>query len=167
LQGGGGVFSPVVGLYDDVYVVIEGDEEVQKALDGELAEVAAQQLGDIGLADAEQGGGLDLFEAALFHDRVDLEDQLRLDQVLFGVGQAEIFEHVAASDFVSRFAHIVPFAICSGAGNPRKSLRLVPSQITGFTDRSAVIGIAFGIWLYHYIRVETICVPGRNALFIF
>ena len=31
----------MVGLYDDVHVLIEGDEEAQKALDGELAEVAA------------------------------------------------------------------------------------------------------------------------------
>ena len=55
---GGGVFSVVVGLYDDVDVLIEGDEAAQTALHGELAEVAAQHPGDIGLADAEQGGGL-------------------------------------------------------------------------------------------------------------
>ena len=85
---GGGVFSVVVGLYDDVDVLIEGDEEAQKALHGELAEFAAQHFGDIGLADAEQGGGFDLFQAALFHDRIDLEDQLRLDEVFLGVGQA-------------------------------------------------------------------------------
>jgi len=49
---GGSVFSVVVGLYDDLHVLIEGDEEAQRALHGELAEVAAQQFGDIGLADA-------------------------------------------------------------------------------------------------------------------
>jgi hypothetical protein len=38
---GGGVFSVVVGLHDDLHVLIEGDEEAQKALHGELAEVAA------------------------------------------------------------------------------------------------------------------------------
>jgi len=38
---GGGVFSVVVGLYDDLHVLMEGDEESQKALHGELAEVAA------------------------------------------------------------------------------------------------------------------------------
>ena len=110
---GGGVFSVVVGLYDDVHVLIEGDEETQKALHGELAEVAAQHLRDIGLADAEEGSGLDLFQAALFHDRIDLEDQLCLDQVLFGVGQAEVFKYVAAAEFVILLAHIVPLAICS------------------------------------------------------
>ncbi len=41
---GGGVFSVVVGLYDDLHVLIEGDEEAQKALHGELTEVAAQQI---------------------------------------------------------------------------------------------------------------------------
>jgi hypothetical protein len=30
-----------VGFYDDLHVLIEGDEEAQKALHGELAEVAA------------------------------------------------------------------------------------------------------------------------------
>jgi hypothetical protein len=40
---GGGVFSVVVGLYDDLHVLIEGDEEAQKALHGELAEVAARR----------------------------------------------------------------------------------------------------------------------------
>jgi hypothetical protein len=44
---GGGVFSVVVGLHDDLHVLIEGDEEAQKALHGELAEVAAQRLEDI------------------------------------------------------------------------------------------------------------------------
>jgi len=48
----------VVGLYDDVYVLIEGDEEAQKALHAELAEVAAQHPGDVGLAGAEQASGL-------------------------------------------------------------------------------------------------------------
>jgi len=45
---GGGVFSVVVGLYDDLHVLIEGDEEAEKALHGEPAEVSAQHLGDIG-----------------------------------------------------------------------------------------------------------------------
>ena len=31
-----------MGLYDDVHVVIEDDKEAQKALHGELAEVAAR-----------------------------------------------------------------------------------------------------------------------------
>jgi hypothetical protein len=46
-----------------VPVLIDGEEEAQKALHGELAEVAAQHPGDIGPADTEQGGGLDLFHS--------------------------------------------------------------------------------------------------------
>jgi hypothetical protein len=41
---GGGIFSVVVGLYDDLHVLIEGDEEAQKAPRGELAEVAVRGL---------------------------------------------------------------------------------------------------------------------------
>jgi hypothetical protein len=37
-----------------LHVLIEGEEEAQKARHGELAKVAAQHPGDIGLADAEQ-----------------------------------------------------------------------------------------------------------------
>jgi len=40
----GAFFSVVSGLYDDLHVLIEGDEEAQKALRGELAEVAARGL---------------------------------------------------------------------------------------------------------------------------
>jgi hypothetical protein len=36
---GGGVFSVVVGLYDDPHVLIEGDEEAQKALHAALENV--------------------------------------------------------------------------------------------------------------------------------
>src|SRR5260370_871532 len=60
-----------------------------------------------------QGSGLDLFQAALFHDRIDLENQLCLDEVFFGIGQAKVFEDIAASDFVSLLAHIVSLEICS------------------------------------------------------
>jgi len=45
---GRGIPSVVVGLYDDLHVLIEGDEDAQKTLQGKLAEVAAQHLGDIG-----------------------------------------------------------------------------------------------------------------------
>src|ERR1700728_2327484 len=89
-----------VRLYDNLNVLIERNEETQQALYGKLPELPAQHLGDIGLPDAEKLGGLDLFEAALLQEGVDLEDQLRLDQMLRGIWYAKILEHVPASDFV-------------------------------------------------------------------
>ena len=60
-------------FYHDFNILIERHEEAQKTLDGKLPELAAQQLGDIGLAYAEQISRLDLFQTALFDDGVGLE----------------------------------------------------------------------------------------------
>ena len=48
------------------------------------------------LANIEQRGGLGLFHVALFHDGVDLEHQLRLDQMLIRIRHTDILEHIAA-----------------------------------------------------------------------
>jgi len=85
--------------------VAEDHEEAEKALNGELAELAAEHFGDVGLLDAEQSGGLRLFQATAFQDCMDLVDELRLDQVFFGIGDAEVFENVSASHFVSVLLH--------------------------------------------------------------
>src|ERR1039458_3916182 len=53
-------------LYHDVHIVIERHKEAQKALNGKLPKLTMQHLGYIGLADAEQIGGLDLFQATSF-----------------------------------------------------------------------------------------------------
>lgn len=82
-------------------VLIECHQKSQQAFDRELAELAAQHLRYIGLADSEQVSGFHLLKAALLKDRVNLEYKLRFDQVLFGVGYAEVLKHVAASGFVS------------------------------------------------------------------
>src|SRR6202035_5666060 len=105
-------------FYHDFNILIECHEKAQKALDGKLPEIAAQHLGYIGLADSKQIGRLDLFQAALFHERVDLEDKLRLDEMLLRIRNAEILEHIPAAGFVSFFAHgSRPFAICSASLN--------------------------------------------------
>jgi hypothetical protein len=44
---GGSVVSVVVSFYDYLHVLIERQEEAQKALHGELAEVDARHVGDI------------------------------------------------------------------------------------------------------------------------
>ena len=84
-------------LYYDLHILIERHEKTQKALNGKLPEFTAQHLRHIGLTDAEQICGLNLLQTPIFQDRVDLEYKLRLDQVLFRIGNADVFEHVAAS----------------------------------------------------------------------
>lgn len=71
-----------------------------------MTELAAKHFGNVGLFDVEERGGLGLFEASALQDSVDLEDELRLDQVLFGVGDAEVLEDVSASDFVPILFHV-------------------------------------------------------------
>src|ERR1017187_5300905 len=108
--------APVMRLDDDLHILIERHEKAQQALNGKLPELTAQHLGYVGLADAQQIGRLDLFQATLFHERVDLEYKLRLDEMLFRIRRAEILEHVPAADFVSLFAHgSISFAICSAS----------------------------------------------------
>ena len=95
-------------FYRDFNILIECHEKAKKALHRKLPELAAQHLRHIGLADAEKIGRLDLFQSALFHERVDLEDKLRLDEVLVRIPHAEILEHVPAAVFMSLFAHGYP-----------------------------------------------------------
>jgi len=55
------IFRITVRFYRDFNILIECHEKAQQALHGKLPEFTAQHLGDIGLADAEQIGRLDLF----------------------------------------------------------------------------------------------------------
>src|ERR1017187_267165 len=112
------VVSVTMGLYDNLYVLIERHQKTQKTLHGELAEFPAQHLRHVGLADAQQIGHLDLFQAARLSDRVDFEYELRFDQMFFRIRHAEILEHITASDFVSFPAHrSLSSAIRSASGN--------------------------------------------------
>jgi hypothetical protein len=92
-----------VRLDDDLYILIERHEKTQKAFDGEMPKLSAQHLGYIGLADAKQFGRLNLFQAAMLHDGVNFEHQLRLDQVLLGIRNPDIFEHIRTAGFIGLF----------------------------------------------------------------
>ena len=71
-----------MGSHHNLHVLIQRHQKTQQALDRELPELSAQHLGDIGLADSKQLGGRCLREAALFQDGVNLENQVRFDQML-------------------------------------------------------------------------------------
>jgi len=60
--------------------------------------------------------GFDLFQPALFHDRVDLEYQLSLDEMLIRIGHADIFEYIAAVFFMAFGAQgFISLANCSAS----------------------------------------------------
>jgi hypothetical protein len=102
---GRSVASIPVRLHDDLHILIERNEEAQQALNGKLPEFATQHLGDVGLFDPEKIGGLNLFQAANFHDLIDLENELRLYQVRFGIRHADILEDIPAPGLVSPLPH--------------------------------------------------------------
>ena len=58
------IVPATVRLHDNLDILIERHQEAQQSLDGELAELAAQHIRHIGLADSEQISGFHLFEAA-------------------------------------------------------------------------------------------------------
>ena len=94
-----------------------------------MPEVTAQHLGYIGLAEPKQIGGLDLLKAALFGDRIDLEHELRLDEVFFRLRHTEVLENIAASRFVSFFAHgFTSFAILLGLAHSLLDQLDVPAR---------------------------------------
>jgi hypothetical protein len=74
---GRSVISVSVRLYDNLHILLERHEKAQEAFNGKLAELTAQHFGYIWLANAEQIGGLDLFQAAIFQDRVDFEHYIK------------------------------------------------------------------------------------------
>jgi hypothetical protein len=53
-------------FHDNLNILIQRQEEAQQAFDGELAEVAAQHLRDVGLTDSEQISRFHLLQAAFF-----------------------------------------------------------------------------------------------------
>jgi hypothetical protein len=71
--------------HHNLNILIKRHQEAQQAFDRELAELAAQHLGDIGLADPKQFRGFYLFEAPLLQDCVNLENQLRFNQMPLNV----------------------------------------------------------------------------------
>ena len=62
--------APACGRHDDFHVLPQRDEKAQQPLHRKLPEVAMQHFRDIGLLDAEEPRGLDLFQAALLQQRL-------------------------------------------------------------------------------------------------
>jgi hypothetical protein len=159
------VVSVPVRLHDDFNILIKRDEEAQKALNRKLPKFATQHLGNVGLLNAKKIASLRLLQPAAFHDRVDFENQLRLHQVLFGVRQANIFEHIPAPVFVYPLPHLSRSFAIRSASRRRRSINSIsrrgaqrisdviqyghrkvaqrfaadPTQITGLRDGSVVI----------------------------
>src|SRR5947209_14113323 len=85
-------------LRADFHVLIEGGEHPHQALDRIAAEPSSKNMRQVGLADADLLGRRSLVELALLDEPPKLDDDVRLDQLVLGVRQAEVGENVDAAE---------------------------------------------------------------------
>ena len=81
----------------DFNIPAQSSEEFQKASNREVARAVPHQQRDLRLLDAEDFGDLDLCHAAVLQDAINLQSELRLEQFLLGIGEAEIGKDVSAA----------------------------------------------------------------------
>src|SRR6202795_1525536 len=85
------------GADGDFNVMGQSREELHKASNGEVACAIPHQQRDLRLLHAEDFGDLDLGHAAVLEDRIDLQGELCLEELLFGIGKAKVCEDVSAA----------------------------------------------------------------------
>lgn len=85
------------GPHGNLNVLTEGGEEFHQASNGKIARAVPHEQGDLRLLHAENLGNLDLGHAAVLEDGVNLQGELRLEQFLFGIGQAQVRKDVSAA----------------------------------------------------------------------
>lgn len=91
----------------DFHILTECSEEFHQAADGKIAGTIAHEQRDLGLLYAQDFGDLDLGQATVFEDRIDLQGELGFEELLFGIEETEIGEDVSGA---------FGYARCSAAG---------------------------------------------------
>jgi hypothetical protein len=109
---------------NDIDLAAERRQEAHQALDGGAAEPAVQDVGQVGLGDAQDRGCLHLAQLALGDDVLQPADKLGLQQMGLGVGPADVSEDVVAANLVfGDFARHVTFLLCRPSGPDGSSRR--------------------------------------------
>src|ERR1019366_5998511 len=85
------------GPHRDFNVLTQSHEKFHETSDGEVTRAVPHQQGDLRLLHAENLGDLDLRHAAALEDRIDLQGELRLEQLLLRIGKAKVREDVSAA----------------------------------------------------------------------
>ena len=103
--------------HDHIHLAAQPRQHPHDAFDRDIAEMAAEQAGYVGLADACGFGGGGLGQAASGNHILHARDELCLEQMGVGIGIAQISEHIAGADFdcfCGVGAHAVPLGFwCS------------------------------------------------------
>jgi len=92
----------------DFNIPTQSREEFHEASNREVTRAVSHQQRHLGLLNAEDFGDLDLCHAAVLEDRVDLQRELRLEQLLFGIGKTKVSKDVPtafgyAGNTIARF----------------------------------------------------------------
>ena len=90
---------PFVRLNHDLNISVKSGQEFHEAIDRVFPKIASEHAGHLGLTDAQALSSLCLCQLALSRQTVNFRDDLRLEQVGLGIGQAEIGKDVVASGF--------------------------------------------------------------------
>jgi len=85
------------GPNGDFDILPQRREKFHKASTGKVTRAVSDQQGDLRLPYAENFGELHLGHAAALEDCMDLQGELRLGQLLLGMGKAQVGEDVSAA----------------------------------------------------------------------
>jgi len=83
--------------HGDFHVLTQSREKFHEASNGKVARAISHQQRDLRLPRAENFGDLNLCHAAVLQDRVDLQGKLGLEQLLFGIREAQVCKDVSAA----------------------------------------------------------------------
>src|SRR5271169_423933 len=81
----------------DFHVLTQGGEEFHKTSDRDVTRAIPHEQRDLRLLHAENFGDLHLRQAAVFENRIDLQGELCLEQLLLGITKAKVCEYVSTS----------------------------------------------------------------------
>jgi hypothetical protein len=81
----------------DFNVLTQSSKELHKASNGEVTGTVPHQQGNLWLLHAEDFGNLDLCHAAVLKDGIDLQGELRLEQLLLRIGKPKVSKDVPAA----------------------------------------------------------------------
>ncbi len=81
----------------DFNVLAKSGEEFHQASNGEISSAVAHEQGYLRLPHSENFGDIDLCQLAVLEDRVDLQGELRFEQLLLRVAKAKVRKDVSTA----------------------------------------------------------------------
>jgi hypothetical protein len=88
---------PSRGTDGDFNVLTKSRKEFHKASDGKIASAVPHWQGDLMPLHAKNFAHFHLWHTAALEDRTDLQAELSLEQLLFGIGKSKVREDVSAA----------------------------------------------------------------------